>query len=87
MRQAFIATLVELAEQDERIVFLTGDLGYLAVEPFAERFPKRFFNAGVAEQKGQGREARQSAKDEGLHGICLVKRVEHLHLCLRRSRF
>ncbi len=54
MRQAFIATLVELAEQDERIVFLTGDLGYLAVEPFAERFPKRFFNAGVAEQNMMG---------------------------------
>ena len=54
MRQAFIATLVELAGQDERIVFLTGDLGYLAVEPFAERFPKRFFNAGVAEQNMMG---------------------------------
>ena len=54
MRQAFIATLVELAEQDERIVFLTGDLGYLAVEPFAERFPDRFFNVGVAEQNMMG---------------------------------
>ncbi|MDA1313147.1 MAG: 1-deoxy-D-xylulose-5-phosphate synthase [Acidobacteria bacterium] len=54
MRKAFIAALVELAEQDPRIVFLTGDLGYLAVEPFAERFPKRFYNVGVAEQNMMG---------------------------------
>ncbi len=29
---------------------MTGDLGYLALEPFRDRFPDRFFNAGVAEQ-------------------------------------
>ena len=54
MRKAFISVLVELAEQDPRIVFLTGDLGYLAVEPFARRFPKRFYNVGVAEQNMMG---------------------------------
>jgi transketolase len=54
MRKAFISTLVELAKQDPRIVFLTGDLGYLAVEPFAERFPERFYNVGVAEQNMMG---------------------------------
>jgi transketolase len=50
MRSTFIRTLVALAEQDPRILFLTGDLGYLAVEPFSEKFPDRFFNVGVAEQ-------------------------------------
>lgn len=50
MRQAFIQCLCELAAEDERIVLLTGDLGYMAMEPFRERFPCRFFNAGVAEQ-------------------------------------
>ena len=50
MRAAFTRTLVELAEQDSRIVLLTGDLGYMVLEPFAERFPDRFFNVGVAEQ-------------------------------------
>ena len=54
MRAAFIETLVEMAEDDPRIVFLTGDLGYTAVEPFAERFPDRFFNVGVAEQNMLG---------------------------------
>lgn len=50
MRKAFIQTLMNLADQDERIFLVTGDLGYRVVEPFAERFPDRFINAGVAEQ-------------------------------------
>lgn len=50
MRRAFIRTLVDLATEDERILLMTGDLGYMAIEPFAERFPRRFFNVGVAEQ-------------------------------------
>ncbi len=32
------------------MVLLTGDLGFTVVEPFAERFPDRFVNVGVAEQ-------------------------------------
>ena len=54
MRTAFVRTLVELAERDERVVLLTGDLGFMALEPFAERFPDRFFNVGVAEQNMVG---------------------------------
>lgn len=54
MRAAFVKTLVELAEADGRVLLLTGDLGYNALEPFADRFPKRFFNIGVAEQNMVG---------------------------------
>lgn len=50
MRRAAIRTLVEIAENDPRVLLLTGDLGYMVVEPFADRFPDRFFNVGVAEQ-------------------------------------
>jgi len=50
VRRAFIRTLVDLARDDERIVLMTGDLGYTVVEPFADQFPSRFFNVGVAEQ-------------------------------------
>lgn len=50
MRSAFVTTLVELAAEDPRILLLTGDLGYMALEPFSERYPDRFFNVGVAEQ-------------------------------------
>ena len=54
MRQAFVQTLTELAARDPRILLLTGDLGYLALEPFADQFPGRFFNVGVAEQNMVG---------------------------------
>lgn len=54
MRKAFIETLIKIAEQDERIVLLTGDLGFMALEPFSTRFPKRYINVGVAEQNMVG---------------------------------
>lgn len=54
MRTAFIKTLCELAERDERIWLLTGDLGYSVLECFATRFPDRFVNMGVAEQNMTG---------------------------------
>ena len=49
MRNAFLAELFDLAQQDERITFVTGDLGYTVVEKFMETLPKQFLNAGVAE--------------------------------------
>lgn len=54
MRGQFIECLAELAETDDRIVLLTGDLGYMVLDDFARQFPKRFFNAGVAEQNMVG---------------------------------
>jgi transketolase len=54
VRNAFLETLLELAEQDERIVFITGDLGYGVVERFRDERPKQFLNAGVAEQNMTG---------------------------------
>jgi transketolase len=49
MRKALLATLVQLAESDPRVVLLTGDLGFMVVEPFIKAYPSRFFNVGVAE--------------------------------------
>ena len=54
MRGAFVRTLVELAAEDRRVALLTGDLGYMALEPFMERHADRFFNIGVAEQNMVG---------------------------------
>jgi transketolase len=50
MRTAFIETLCELAQTDERIWLLTGDLGFSVLERFGNYFPERFVNMGVAEQ-------------------------------------
>jgi transketolase len=54
VRNAFVGALLELAEDDSRIVFLTGDLGFMVLEPFAERLPDRLINVGVAEQNMVG---------------------------------
>src|SRR5271154_5163695 len=54
MRGTFAKTLTELAGIEPRIFLLTGDLGYMALEPFAERYPDRFLNVGVAEQNMVG---------------------------------
>lgn len=54
MRTAFIQRLCALAEYDERIWLLCGDLGFSVLEEFADRFPSRYLNAGVAEQNMTG---------------------------------
>lgn len=50
MRNTFINTLCDLAAAHEDVFLLCGDLGYSVLEPFAQRFPDRFLNAGIAEQ-------------------------------------
>lgn len=54
MRREFVQALVAEAKRDDRVLLLTGDLGFAALEPFAETFPDRFFNAGAAEQNMVG---------------------------------
>ncbi len=49
MRGVFCQSLVEAADRPE-FVFLTGDLGYKALEPLRDALGERFINAGVAEQ-------------------------------------
>ena len=50
-RDAFGEALLELGEEDPRIVVLTADLSEaLRVHHFARRFPERFFQMGIAEQ-------------------------------------
>ena len=50
MRNSFIASLCDLAATHDDIFLICGDLGYSVLEPFAQRFPDRYLNAGVAEQ-------------------------------------
>lgn len=50
MRDTFIKRLEELAVRDDRIMLVTGDLGFGVLDRFRKRFPRQFINAGVAEQ-------------------------------------
>lgn len=54
MRDAFVARLTQLAEADPRVFLITGDLGFGVLTKFAEKHPKQFLNAGVAEQNMTG---------------------------------
>ena len=54
MRTAFIDQLVKEARVNDKIFLLVGDLGYNVVEPFADEFPDRFRNVGIAEQNMAG---------------------------------
>ena len=54
MRKAFVDGARGARRQRPRVLLLTGDLGFMAVEPFAERHPDRFINVGVAEQNMVG---------------------------------
>src|SRR6266853_5058405 len=54
MRGAFFRALLEMAELDDRVHLIVGDLGFGVAEEFACRFPNRFLNAGVAEQNMTG---------------------------------
>ena len=50
MRNAVVNRLTELASQNDRIMLITGDLGYGVLEEYEKKFPDQFLNAGVAEQ-------------------------------------
>lgn len=54
MRKAFNKTLLEIARKDSRINLVLADIGYGEIEPFANEFPDRYYNVGVAEQNMTG---------------------------------
>lgn len=50
MRDAFVKILLEEMAGNDRIVLITGDLGFGVLRPVWDRFPKQILNAGIAEQ-------------------------------------
>lgn len=50
LRKIFVDCLMELAENDDKIVFIIPDVGFSFIERFKEKYPNRFFNFGVTEQ-------------------------------------
>lgn len=50
MRKIFAYTYIKLFAKKKNSVFLTGDVGFMALEGIRKVMQKRFINAGVAEQ-------------------------------------
>ena len=53
-RKVFFDKLMKLAEKDKKLILIVCDLGFSFMEEFAEKFPKQFINAGIAEQNAIG---------------------------------
>ncbi|MHB1011365.1 MAG: transketolase family protein [Desulfobacteria bacterium] len=49
MRSAFAETLTDVASRNDRVAFVTGDLGFQVFDEFQSRFGPRYVNVGVAE--------------------------------------
>ncbi len=54
MRATFAKTVTEMGLRDKRVLLLTADLGFMALEPFSNALPGQFYNIGVAEQNMLG---------------------------------
>ena len=50
MRRTFGKTITELADRDEKIYVLVGDIGYRVFDEFREKHPARFINMGICGQ-------------------------------------
>ena len=50
MRRRFGKIITELADKDEKIFVLVGDIGYRVFDNFREKHPNRFINMGICEQ-------------------------------------
>jgi transketolase len=67
MRKEFGKVIVKLAEKDNDLVLICGDIGYGIFDEFREKYPDRFFNFGICEQSIIGAAAGMAL--EGLKPI------------------
>ena len=71
MRTAFVNKLMELASKDERIVLITGDMGFPMFDEFKKLYPDRYYNMGIAEQNMIGVAA--GLTDEGYKTVSVTQ--------------
>ena len=84
MRKHFSAYLERLVDDNDDIVFITGDLGYMALENLASKMGSRFINAGVAEQNMIGVAAGMAS--QGYRVICYSIAPFIVYRCLEQVR-
>ena len=49
IRQEFADTMIEVGEIDKDLVVMVGDISHGILQPFAKKFPGRYYNIGICE--------------------------------------
>ena len=49
LRETFARTMLEVGQEDDKLVVLVGDIGHFALQPFARACPGRYYNVGILE--------------------------------------
>ena len=84
MRKEFADSIAQLGASDSNIVFITGDLGYKALENVQDALGNRFINAGVAEQNMVSMAAGMAYK--GFKVVCYSIAPFIVYRCLEQTR-
>ncbi len=84
MRKEFAAAVERIALKDDKIIFITGDLGYNALENVVDALGPRFINAGVAEQNMVGVAAGMAYR--GYKVFCYSIAPFAVYRCLEQFR-
>jgi transketolase len=84
MRKVFSDSIEKLAVSNEKVIFITGDLGFNAFENLQVLLKDRFINAGVAEQNMIGMAAGLAYK--GYKVFCYSIAPFVVYRCLEQMR-
>jgi transketolase len=84
MRNAFARQITTLAQQDDRVVLLSGDIGNRLFDEFKVKCPNRFYNCGVAEANMVGVAAGMAMS--GLRPVCYTITPFVTYRCLEQIR-
>jgi transketolase len=84
MRKHFSSYIEKFLEQNDDLVFITGDLGYNALENVQQRLGEKFINAGVAEQNMTSMAA--GIASQGFRVICYSIAPFAVFRCLEQIR-
>jgi len=84
MRKHFSAYIEKIIEENDDLIFITGDLGYNALENLQQKLGDKFINAGVAEQNMVGMAAGMAS--QGFRVICYSIAPFVVYRCLEQIR-
>ncbi|HET6767132.1 MAG TPA: hypothetical protein VFH08_07030 [Chitinophagaceae bacterium] len=84
MRKHFSAHIESIVDTNDDVVFITGDLGFNALENLQRKLGDRFINAGVAEQNMVSMAAGIASR--GFRVVCYSIAPFAVYRCLEQTR-